>query len=218
MTTKKNDSYIKIIFDGVTKLYKVNKKLSWLLIIVSLLSMPFNLLDRSNPPEPQATSTGDLGAGEVMAGIVIGFFVILCFAVLGIIIQGMVSFAIYKATKNQKPTVKEAFQVAKEKFWILLLVNIIVFFKVLGGLILFIIPGIRAICRYTLSPVIVFDKDMSAKEVIEYSKDLTKDNLLIIFLSLVLSTIIFPISALIEYGSLVSIYPWLNKKHKVAKA
>lgn len=213
--TKPEQGRLGIILDGIKKLYSVNPKFSWFLIIISLLSALSNtgLGEESNP----SSSTADMSAsgGEFLS---LGIIFALLFAlvvVIGIFVQGMISYATYSAINDKTPAFKEAYTATKEKFWILLEVTIRSALKIIGGLLLLIIPGIRAICRYNMAYVAVFDqKDASAKEVMDFSKKQTKDNLLIVFIMLVGSAIIMPLSAFIQYGGQVGIYPNLKNKLK----
>lgn len=204
-----------IIIDGISKLYKVNPKFSWFLIIISILSAFSNVSgDEKNAP---STANPDLSvSGGEFLFVALVFAVIFTLAiVLGILIQGMISYATYQATLKKTPSIGECWQAAKEKFWVLLEVTIRSALKIIGGLLLLIIPGLRAICRYNMAYIAVFDqKDASAKEIMDFSKKQTKDNLLIVFLMLLGSAIVMPLSAFIQYGGQVGIYPHLKKKLK----
>lgn len=209
-----------VILDGIKKLYNVNPKLSWLLIIVSLLGSIDSYTSKNNQITFNDVSGSSTSLTSLETFLLVMIFMIPLF-ILGflafVFIDGMVAYSAWKATKNEKPSISEAFQATKEKFWVLAHVAILVFFRVLGGLLLLVVPGIRAICRYYVSAFVVFDKNLSAQETIKYSKNLTKDNLLPSFIIIVASGILMPISYMIQYGGLVGIYPWLKKNNKVAK-
>ncbi len=214
---EKEQGRINLIIDGISKLYKVNPKFSWFLIIISMLGAISNSTSRggsgsssgANPAPFQASSGTEFLTFAILFSLIFVLIVI-----ISVFVQGMISYITYSAIKGETPPITEAFNKTKEKFWVLLEMYIRIALKVLGGLILLIVPGIRAICRYTMAPLVVFDKDVTAKEAVDFSKKQTKNNLLVLFLLLVASTIIMPISAFIQYGGQVSIYPALKKKMK----
>ncbi len=213
--SKPEQGRLGIIFDGIKKLYNVNLKFSWFLIIISILGALSNITaDENSSSSSPTTSATSTSAGEfVTLGIVFAVIFALII-VIGVFIQGMISYATYSAIQGKAPSIKEAYTATKGKFWILLEVAIRSALKIIGGLLLLIIPGIRAICRYQMAPVAVFDQGTSAKEVMDFSKKQTKDNLLIVFIMLLGSAIIMPLSALIQYGGQVGIYPNLKNKLK----
>lgn len=213
--SKPEQGRLEIIFNGIKKLYNENPKFSWFLIIISILGAISNVSADQNSTPSSSTSTTSASGGEFLSLGVIFALIFVLVVVVGVFVQGMISYATYSAINGKAPSIKEAYTATKEKFWVLLEVAIRSALKIIGGLILLIIPGIRAICRYQMAPVAVFDqKDSSAKEVMEFSKKQTKDNLLIVFIMLVGSAIIMPLSAFIQYGGQVGIYPNLKNKLK----
>ncbi len=219
---KKNP--LSIIVDGVSKLFETNKNLGWFLVIISILTSIQNLAYRSdyNAAQNDLSATYNIGEAEIawFAVFFLIFFIPfgLAMAAIFVYIHGMISYAALQSVKGKSPSIKECFDATKAKFWTLLGVAIIIFFKVLGGLILFIIPGIRAASRYYITGFVVFDKNLSAGETVKYTKEITKGRLLTPFLTMLASGIISPIGYLIQYGGMVGMYPTLKDDSKGQKA
>lgn len=222
--SKNEESRLQIIVDGVSKLFNTNKNLGWFLIIISVLSALQNFSYRNDysSTHNDISATYNIGHAE-LAWLAVFFIIFLIPFVLAMIavyvfIHGMISYAALKSIDGKTPGISEAFTATKGKFWTLLGVGIIVFFKVVGGLILFIVPGIRAASRYYVTPFVVFDQNLSAGETVKYAKELTKDRLMTPFLTMVGAAILSPVGYLIQYGGMVGMYPWLKKKAKAQKS
>lgn len=208
---------LQLIVNGIKKLFTVNKNLFWFLILISIISFSYGVSQKNNYRSLEDT-TGATNA-EVHANItvnsasilIIFMLFILLYLALVILFQGMIAYASFKASKNKSVSIKEAFDATKNKFWILVGVSIIIFLKIIGGLILFIIPGIRAICRYWIIYFVIFDKNLSARESVAYTKKITKHNLTVPFISIITQSILSPINNLIQYGAMVGYYPKIAK-------
>ncbi len=205
---------IQIILDGIHKLYVTNKTFSWFLILMSLIGFSYNLSHKHDYKElgtamtTAPTASASSYSPEASFGILLFLCVLLFAVVIAIIyIQGMIAYISWRTTKNDSASIKEAFEATKKKFWVLVGASIIATLKTLGGLILFIIPGIRAICRYWIVYFVVFDKNLSATDTIEHTKKITKGSLTIPLLSLLSASILSPISYFIQYGAMVGYYP-----------
>src|SRR3990167_1305865 len=209
---KSTPSRLELIQDGIKKLHKVNKKLSITIIVLSVLTFLSNF-DSLLPAQP-ATGEPDapFNSGEIIAVAIIGTIIVFAIIAIGVIIEGMISYAVYQAIKNKKPSISEAFEAAQDKFWTILWLNIIIFFRVLGGLLLLIVPGIRAGLRYTIAPIVLFDENLPAKETANRSRDIAKNNLNSLLIMNLVSTVLFPITYLVYYGSLVTMYPYFKSK------
>jgi hypothetical protein len=219
-----NEGRISIIIGGISRLFEVNKNLGWFLIIVSILSSIQTFAYRSdyNQAQGDLSATYNIGSAELAWFAVFFSIFLIPFMLVGaavfVFIHGMVSYAALQSMKGKNTTIKECFDATKKRFWVLLGASIIAFFKIVGGLLLFIIPGIRAASRYFVISFVVFDKNLSASESVNYTKEITKGRLLALFLALVASTIISPLAYLIQYGSMVGLYPWLEKMSKEQSA
>ena len=89
------------------------------------------------------TSEGDIIAIitiiSVLATIVIVVWATIF--VIQTIYRGMVAYTAVKTYQQKSVTIGEAFQHSVKKFWTLVWIQVVVFFKILGGTLLFIIPG-----------------------------------------------------------------------------
>lgn len=211
--SKTTPGRISIIISGINKLYNTNPKFSWFLIVVSFLGAIPNLSSEEKSATNNTAESFTASSGDYVALAILFSVLFVLAIVIGILIQGMISYATYQAINGKTPSIKESWQASKGKFWVLLEVSIWAALKIIGGLLLLIVPGIRALCRYNMAYIAVFDqKDASAKEIMSFSKAQTKDNLLIIFILTIASAIILPLSSFIRYGGQVGIYPYLKAK------
>lgn len=222
--SENNQNPFSIIVDGISKLFEVNKNLGWFLVLISIIGLVQNVTYRSDYDQAQGDLSASYNIGQAELAWFAVFFIVflipfmLAMTAALVFIHGMISYAALQSIKGKSPTIKECFQATKEKFWTLLGVAIIVFFKVLGGLLLLVIPGIRAASRYFVVSFVVFDKNLSASQTVTHTREITKGKLLTPFLALVASGLIAPIGYLIQYGSMVGIYPWLKKPAKEHEA
>ncbi len=211
---KSAPSRLELIQDGIKKLYKVNKKFSITLIVLSIFSAVGQFSDSFSKSNDTTTGAEDIAMNSSEIIIVSVFATILVFAVIaaGIIIEGMIAYTTYKAIDNKVPSISEAFEVSQNKFWVILWLNIIIFFRVLGGLLLLIVPGVRAGLRYTIAPIVLFEENLSAKDTANKSREIAKNNLNSLLIMNLISAILFPITYLVYYGSLVTMYPFFKSK------
>ncbi len=209
---KNSPSRLELIQNGIKKLYKVNKKLSITLIVLSVLSAISQFSDSFSNDPSGANTEAPWSSGEIIAVAIFGTLVFFAIIAVGVIIEGMISYAVYQATKDKQPSISEAFEAAQDKFWTILWLNIIIFFRVLGGLLLLIIPGVRAGLRYTIAPIVLFDENLSAKDTANRARDLAKNNLNSLLVMNIIAGVIFPITYLVYYGSLVTMYPHFKSK------
>ncbi len=83
--------------------------------------------------------------------------------------------------------------------------------KVLGGLLLFIIPGIRAMLRYNMVHMFVFDENTGVIESINKSKALAKDHLIEVFGMTFASSLIPFVGGIMAIGGQSVMYPQLKQ-------
>lgn len=213
--TKSSPSRLELIQTGIKKLHKVNKKFSITLIVLSIFSALGQFSDSVSKPNDQTTSTAEnisMSSSEIIIVAIVATILVLAVIAVGIIIEGMIAYTSYKAISNKVPSISEAFEASQNKFWTILWLNIIIFFRVLGGLLLLIVPGIRAGLRYTIAPIVLFDENLSAKDTANRSREIAKNNLNSLLIMNIVSAILFPITYLVYYGSLVSMYPFFKSK------
>jgi hypothetical protein len=159
----------------------------------------------------------DIEPGLVVAIILIVAIIALIFFAISITIstiyRGMVAYAAVQTSKHHKTTIGEAFNKTIKKFWTLVWLQIIVFFKVLGGTLLFIIPGIRAALRYDLVMLPVFAEDADAKKAIKTMKNITNKHLMEVLGMSFAAGIIPFVGELMHAGGQAIMYPQLKHIH-----
>lgn len=213
----------KVIFNGFDKLFKTNQTWAIVLLVLSLFGGMFQFLQLlipsgGNNPEPvstTATSSPEVTAGiiAVIIGIilVVGLTVFVISLVFNVFYLGTISYVALQTAKGKTAGVGEALSAVAKKFWTILWIQIVVFFKILGGYLLLIVPGVRASLRYQFVLLPVFDGDKSAKEAIRTTKALTKDHLLETFGMLTAASIIPLVGPLLTVGGLAVMYPQLKE-------
>lgn len=197
----------KVIFNGFDKLFKYNQTMAIVIMAFSLfgfMSNFFNVIPSSFVPpttttqtsvtdnQTKTTRTAELytGAAAEPSGAPLALILIILGAVstviiivvtINVFISGFMAFIAYKTSRQETATFSESMSAVFKNFWTIFLVQIVVGFKVLGGILLFIVPGIRAIIRYNMVLLPVFDEDAKTKQAIATTKKLAKNNLLEIF-------------------------------------
>lgn len=114
---------------------------------------------------PNLSLTTTFGAGIILAVL---------FTLIYIFTTIMLYSLELRAAQGHKPSLSELWQTA-QKFWLRMVgLGIVVGLVVVGGLILFIVPGLIFIRRYFLSPFVMLDEDVSITEAMRRSAALTK--------------------------------------------
>ena len=202
----------KVIFAGFGNMFKYNQHLSIILLIASLfMSGGGSLSDASGASSDSFNPSHEQ---VIIILIVVG---VLLLALVPLIIflstmyYGIASYTALKTARHETTTFKEAWNTSLRKFWTILGINIIVGLKVLGGLLLFIIPGIRAMLRYNMVHMFVFDENTGVKDSVGKSKELAKDHLIEIFGMTFAAGIIPIVGGLMQIGGQSVMYPQLRQ-------
>lgn len=198
----------KLVFRGMDAWLKYNQLLSVFVIVVTFSGVLINFFFSFEPGTASQNSSESIKAVMqlvLLAAIVIGS---ISFTT---IYNGMVAYIGLQTSKKRTVTPMEAFQAAINKFWIVLTAEVIVFFKIVGGLFLFIIPGVRAALRYSIINFYIFDKNSSASEAIRNTKKLTKDHLIEVFGMHTAAGIVPVVSGLLVAGGQTQMYMQLKK-------
>ncbi len=218
MNTIDNTPYIsnpfKVIFKGFAQLIMYNQNLSIIILIASYVLYGWSYLypEQSNvSTSPPITESQGAILLIIIAITVLVIVPLYCF--ITVMLSGITAYTILKTNRQETTTFKEAWKATLSKFWTLLYLDIIIFFKVLGGLLLFIIPGIRAALRYNLAHILVFDKNLSAKESAKMSKELSKGHLIEIFGIMFASGLIPIVGSLMTMGGISVAYSQLTRLH-----
>jgi hypothetical protein len=213
MTTTKSQTKHNIVFEsnpfkscfsGLDRLFQHNLRPAIAILMVgALFGMPGfvnSFATGKNTQTATPATAPDLSAGVIVAIIVGVLVAIIIFTAVSTIFSGVMNYVVYKTMKGERTTIKEALAATMNKFWTILAIHILVGLKVLGGIILFIIPGIRAGLRYQMTLLPMFDEDLKARAAMRRIKDLTKDHLLEIFGIVSVAALIFPINSLVQMG------------------
>jgi hypothetical protein len=213
-----NDTYIsnpfRSTFRGLNRILTTNQNPAIFILVVSFFGYISNIFPT---PTGGPTDNGTAGTesinlpGEVIAILVIlGIVLSVGIAYLTIIFYGMSNYIAWKSSKDQTTTIKEAFNESHKRFWRILAITIITVLKIIGGLFLLIIPGIRASLRYTMVLFPMFDEDLNASDSVKRIKHLTKGHLMEIFGIYTVAQLIFPIAIWLQMGGEAILYPQMK--------
>lgn len=195
----------KVTFGGIDKLFKLNQPWGIAIIVIGLLS---GFGQFYNSPYSGSGALSSLA----LLGIVFGGLAFLIAAiVLSTLYRGAVAYVALKTMQGEHVGFKDAVMASADRFWTLLGIEAVVFLKVLGGLLLFIVPGVRAALRYNMVFLPVFDKNAKAMEAITDIKSLTKDHILEIFGMSTAAGIVPIVGPALGVGGQIVIYPQLRK-------
>ncbi len=228
MTIKQAKEYVSnpfiVIFRGFGDLFNHNQTMAIVILVFSMLGsfMQFaNPFPFAAPGASIGTSTaptsnnGTTSFSSVLLPIIlVTIFVILLIAVaifISTIYRGVVAYVALKTSRKETVTFEEAIRVTMKKFWTIVLVDVIVGLKVFGGMLLFIIPGIRAMLRYNMVRLTIFDKDAKASEAISYNKQITKDHLIEVFGMTTAASLMPLIGGILQVGGQSIMYKQLSE-------
>lgn len=204
-------------FDGLDKLFKHNTPASVIIIVFTALGGALNLIPGESQPapsnQPDATNMEQFSfAPELIIGIlVIALIGLIIFSVINVYIYGFLGFVAHKTIKQERVSFSEAFKTITSRFWTLFVASFISSLKIIGGFLLFVIPGIRAGLRYQMLPLLIFDdENIKARDALSKMKQLTNKRLMEI-LGITTAGLLIPfIGQLVTLGGEVVLYPQLK--------
>ncbi|MFT4532346.1 MAG: hypothetical protein ACI9T8_000366 [Candidatus Saccharimonadales bacterium] len=167
-------------------------------IILSILGFIFNMAgnlisavvdsNSSSYDYDTTTSASSLSNDETTLSIVLVIIAIVLIATIVFLALSIVINAVYKgfvaagtvaAAEKRKISVGQAFSEMGSRFGVLVFAMVITWAKIVGGYLLFIVPGIRAQLRYQpLVYVIMSDKKLSATQAVDKTKSLYDKHLM----------------------------------------
>jgi uncharacterized membrane protein len=128
---------------------------------------------------PLLLTIADMGSGSSMnedrvfapGGSLLGFGISLTLVILvaSVIVQVMILVASLKVADGKQPGLDEVWNSSKSYILRLVGLGIVVGLLFVGGLILFIVPGLIVLRRYFLAPYYLIDKDLSITEAMKQS-------------------------------------------------
>jgi hypothetical protein len=132
--------------------------------------------------ESQTLTSSEIGA---IVGLIIGVLLIITIVLLPLgvainsAIKGFVAAGMVASIKNKNISFGETFSAMSDRYGVLFVSELIATLKIIGGYILFIVPGVRAQLRYEALPyVIMSDEDVKAKEALTRTKHLYEKHLM----------------------------------------
>jgi hypothetical protein len=220
----------KLIFKGFSDMFKYNQTISIIILVFGIIGYlgNFNSPTYNFNSTPEQTSTAISNEIPSISAEMITTLVIILLGVLMIIIpiilvittiyQGAVAYTALQTSRKKTVSVNDALSAVFSKFWTIIYINLIVFLKVFGGTLLFIVPGVRASLRYKMVLMHMFDKNLNAKDSINQAKTTTKDHLIEVLGMSFASAIVPFIGAVLDAGGQAVMYPQLiNLKSSSAK-
>lgn len=143
--------------------------------------------------EPSNTTT--IEPSTVIVIVMTVMSIVIVIFIISIIIsaayKGFVASGAVSASEKRMITAGAAFTEMSNRYGVLLKAEIITTLKIIGGYLLLIIPGVRAQLRYQSTPFIIMkNKEMSANDAINKSKELYKNHLMESFGILTVGSII----------------------------
>lgn len=226
MSTEKKSttSYIsnpfKLVFEGLDKLFKHNQTMAIIIMVFGLFGTFGNFGGfpggGSSGGGETMTTNPEPGAAIMIALIIFGILLIIMPIIIFVstVYSGMVAYTIIQTSRGRTVSIKEAMSASIKKFWVILWTEVIVALKVLGGMLLFIVPGIRAILRYKMVLLPIFEQNASTKQTIELNKTLTKGHLIEVFGMSFAAGIIPFVGPALDAGGQAIMYPQLKALHE----
>jgi len=170
-----NSNPFTLSFNALGSLFNVN--LAWPLVLIGLevfswIMQGFSMIidaatkngsTTTTPYEPVFTANPnptDAGVIIAIATLVVGFVVFFSIiaSIVGTYFMGMYSYVSLQSLENKKVSFSEAFSAVTKRFWRLFFAQLLATLKIIGGLFLFIIPGIRAYLRYSILPYVIMSE------------------------------------------------------------
>ena len=176
--------------NGFKKMFAYAKSLAIIFLVMSIAGFIGNLA-QEKPGQDEASETAatpvidSITIEQILfiAGIASVF--ILGIVLISVFINGLSSYASYAVATQRKITFQEAVKAVAKRYPAYLLMQLIIFVKVLLWTLLFIVPGIIMSIRYSLAGTSFFAKDLSANESIKHSLTLAKGGWMTTFASYV---------------------------------
>ncbi len=185
-----------LTFNGLSLLVEYARGIFIAIIAVGFLGFIGNFSDsfsKSNsasnifPAESSASATTSSISSDTILSIVIVIVAsLIIFGAIGLIIstilKGVGASSAVAASQKRKITIGQAFSEMSSRFKVLLLAEFLAALRIIGGYLALIVPGIRAQLRYQSTPyIIMLNKDISANEALQSSKDLYSSHLMEVF-------------------------------------
>lgn len=120
----------------------------------------------------------DMALPFLLIVLVLGLIGLVLGAAIGAVYKGVVAAAGNAAAEKRTITIGQAFSQMGQHFGSLFVAELLVGLRILGGLLLFVVPGVRAIFRYQFLPNIILKEGLSPNAAIMRAKQLTQGHLM----------------------------------------
>lgn len=204
-------------FKGLEELFEHNTPWAIIILVFGALGTVTQFIPTDTQPSTDASQvTTNAVSGVGMDGrvvlFIIGFGLIVLFvvAIITTYFEGIIAYVTWKTSKGQKAGFGEAFSAVSRRFWTIFVVEVLISLKIIGGLLLFIVPGIRALLRYEMVLLPVFDENLTATKAMGRVKKLTRKHLMEVSGIATVGTIIPVIGTLLQMGGEAVMYPELK--------
>lgn len=207
----------KVVFRGLDDLFKYNRLPAIVLLILGFISAVSQFTSYRTSPSNQVSPDADpaINGNIPSAGVILAFLFLLAMVfMMAIMINGVLDYIAWKTSKKETTTFTEAIREVMSRFWVIAGVFLHVGIRVLGGLVLFIIPGVRAALRYQLVLFTVFEEDLKGKAALERIKALSDKHLIEIFGMVMAAAVMPPLTAPLQTGGEAVMFRQLKDLHE----
>lgn len=195
----------------------------FLLVVSGLLSIHSTTSGKPTPPEslsvhgPTVSVPFEPALNAVF--IIIPFLIIIITLFVFVVISGISAYAAAEASHGRTVTLRQAWRATLERFGEFFWLQVLTGLKVLLWSLLFIVPGIIMLVRYSLANIAFFDKKLNANAALRESVALTYHSWTTtfaaqMFLNLITLGIIEP---LVTIGAKTTLYRQLTTYRKEDK-
>lgn len=227
-----NSNPFTLSFNALGSLFNAN--VAWPIVLISLeffswIMQGFSMLIDAIASEPTSTtpyepvftanpSSTDVGVIIAIATLVVGFVIIFSIiaSVVGTYISGMYSYVSLHSLENKKVSFGEAFSAVTKRFWRLFFAQLLANLKIVGGLFLFIVPGIRAYLRYSILPYIIMSEKERESGIIsthDRTKELIRGRLMEPFGIATVANLIPLVGTSLKFAGTAALYSQLAHYH-----
>ncbi len=179
-------------FRGFELLIKYAQSIMITALVLSLVGGAFNLGsgffdDSSTTTDSSVVTTGEIDeeVSPALIAVIIGivgvavFFVVLFSLIFTTAYNGTIAAGMLASSRHEHITFGQAFTLMKQRYFVLFFATFLAVLRIIGGYLLFIIPGIRAQLRYNALPFIVMEQPhLSATQAVNECKRLYKNHLM----------------------------------------
>lgn len=173
-----------IALNGMTLLFNSAKGMAILLFVLSIVSY-YGAPDQKSVQDYWTNSASTWTVSDWTFAVLSLFFIVLAFIMIGALINGAAAYTSARLADGKTVAIKEAFKASFERLWSYIWLQIIMSVKLFLWSLLFILPGIYMVFRYSLAGVAFFDekKNLRGNAAIKESLRLTKGRWLTTFAS-----------------------------------